>query len=279
MIIDLARSRQTATSDWINIKSGFILLFSMFFTLISNKFSKLTTILCTAIILSCILTFLCGMCYQGIRGDSKLAFGKKDIATDAITSLPSSPKFESDESTDSREVAAMVKFISQEIIDKSSGGVADPNKLAYQIVSESLIADEDPFFVTALILAESTFRSKARSHVGARGLMQIMPATGEYIAKKINYDYKGTSSLEDPETNLRLGISYVQYLKTMFNDNLDEVLVAYNWGPTNVRKRRSPPSSSVKYSNKIQNYRREWRNDYTNNFHRYRYASIAKLIS
>ena len=308
MNIDLTRSRQAIMSDWSSIKSGFFAFRSMFLTLISNKFGKLATIIGSIVIFSCILTFLCGMFYQSFNSNSQLAFSKID-STDTERTLrkkdftnsklviakKDSVIKETSKTNETRliaptmaartghanthELAAMVKFISQEIIDKSSGGVTDPNKLAYQIVSESLIAGEDPFFVTALILAESTFRTTARSHVGARGLMQIMPATGKYIAKKINYEYEGISSLEDPTTNLRLGISYVQYLKRMFNDNLDEVLVAYNWGPGNVKKRRSPPSSSVKYSNKIQNHHRKWRTSYAKNFHQYKYANIAKLIS
>ncbi len=161
------------------------------------------------------------------------------------------------------EFAQLISFFSEEIISKTKYDISNPEELAFKIISESLIANEDPFFVAAVVFSESSFRTHARSNVGARGLMQIMPKTGEYIARKINYQWKGLHTLDNPTVNLRLGISYIQYLKKIFSGNTHKMLLAYNWGPNNVMKGKNPPSVSISYSAKIQKLRDNWKHAYT----------------
>ena len=91
--------------------------------------------------------------------------------------------------------------------------------------------DLNPNYVAAVVFSESHFNSGATSPVGARGLMQIMPATGAGIAKNLgeggSYD---AGKLYDPETNLRYGCYYLSSLvhKYAYRDSLP--LIAYNGG-------------------------------------------------
>ena len=84
------------------------------------------------------------------------------------------------------------------------------DKLAATIVSESYNAHIDPLFVAAVIRSESMFSPRARSNRGARGLMQIMPDTGKYVSKQENFEWRGPHTLNDPVTNVRLGVAYLR---------------------------------------------------------------------
>ncbi len=92
----------------------------------------------------------------------------------------------------------------------------------------------DPYFVSAVIFKESSFRKDAVSHRGAVGLMQLMPDTGEWIAKKLNMETNGLD-LADIQINLELGCWYLQYLNNMFQGNTTNVLAGYNAGPNKVK--------------------------------------------
>ena len=92
----------------------------------------------------------------------------------------------------------------------------------------------DVNFVYAVIKVESKFKEKAESKKGARGLMQIMPSTAQYIAVKLSEDINNID-LFDPEVNLKYGIWYLSYLNKMFNDDKMLVSAAYNAGEGNVK--------------------------------------------
>lgn len=85
----------------------------------------------------------------------------------------------------------------------------------------------DPTLVRAVIQVESDFNPATVSHKGARGLMQLMPAT----AKRF-----GVKSIHDPEENIRGGIQYLAYLTRLFRDDLPRALAAYNAGENAVLK-------------------------------------------
>jgi soluble lytic murein transglycosylase-like protein len=85
----------------------------------------------------------------------------------------------------------------------------------------------DATLVRAVIQVESDFNAATVSHKGARGLMQLMPAT----AKRF-----GVKSIHDPEENIRGGIQYLAYLTTLFRDDLPRALAAYNAGENAVLK-------------------------------------------
>ncbi|MGY8999935.1 MAG: lytic transglycosylase domain-containing protein [Rhodospirillales bacterium] len=88
----------------------------------------------------------------------------------------------------------------------------------------------------ALIRQESAFNNKAVSHAGARGLMQIMPATAKLVAKKSKLPYVLQSLTTDKAYNLRLGQAYLTGLLDQFNGSYLLSLVAYNAGPSRAIK-------------------------------------------
>lgn len=96
----------------------------------------------------------------------------------------------------------------------------------------------DRALVFAFIRQESHFNSRAKSRAGARGLMQLMPATASFVARDRRLRSSGRNRLYDPNLNLELGQRYLQIL---FNDdvvagNLLMAAAAYNGGPGNLRK-------------------------------------------
>lgn len=86
--------------------------------------------------------------------------------------------------------------------------------------------------VFAVINAESSFDFKAISSAGAKGLMQLLPTTAEFIAEKINYTQK--IDLFNIDCNLNLGVAYLSYLQNIFKE-FDIVVCAYNAGEGVVR--------------------------------------------
>jgi len=104
------------------------------------------------------------------------------------------------------------------------------------IIKYSDNANIDPCFLTAVMKAGSQFNPGALSPKGARGLMQIMPETGAWIAQQINLQPFHPEQLFDPETNIRLGTWYLANLESEFAGNRVIVLAAYNGGRGNVHK-------------------------------------------
>jgi soluble lytic murein transglycosylase-like protein len=94
----------------------------------------------------------------------------------------------------------------------------------------------DSTLVKAVIKAESNFNHKAVSPVGARGLMQLMPATAASLQVADSFH---------PESNIDGGVRYLRYLSNLFNGNLPLVLAAYNAGENTV----------MRYNNSIPPYR------------------------
>jgi soluble lytic murein transglycosylase-like protein len=144
------------------------------------------------------------------------------------------------------------------VIKKYAPKHKSPSQLAHAIVHESTRQGVDPLFVAAVIKSESTFNSAARSHKGAQGLMQIMPATGAWLTEKHDLP---RGKLTDPGHNLRLGISYLKQLEESYNGNRVFALVAYNWGPGHVDSaaggKRKIPKQCMQYALKIiQDYKR-----------------------
>lgn len=94
----------------------------------------------------------------------------------------------------------------------------------------------DPFLVTALMRVESRFRPHVVSEKGARGLMQVMPDTGRWVAQELGMDRFDPEMLHDPRVNLRIGTWYLASLEREFGGDKVIVLAAYNAGRGNVRK-------------------------------------------
>lgn len=91
----------------------------------------------------------------------------------------------------------------------------------------------DPALVAALVCQESTFEAGAVSAAGARGLMQIMPATGRVLARQTGLRYS-RSALHQPTVSLQMGTRYLRDLLDRFSGSAEKALAAYNAGPHRV---------------------------------------------
>lgn len=94
----------------------------------------------------------------------------------------------------------------------------------------------DAELVFSVIYSESRFRADAESAAGARGLMQIMPETGAWIADHMGIEDYHAERLFEPELNLAMGTWYMSWLEQQFDREPAQVLAAYNAGPGNVKK-------------------------------------------
>ncbi len=104
----------------------------------------------------------------------------------------------------------------------------------------------EPALVKAVIQVESNFDPSAVSSAGARGLMQLMPGTAARYAL-------GLFEMFSPENNIDAGVQHLAYLETLFPNNTDFVLAAYNAGENNVvRYSGIPPfPETVNYVQKV----------------------------
>ena len=101
--------------------------------------------------------------------------------------------------------------------------------------------DLDPAYVYGLIRQESRFIMDARSGVGASGLMQVMPATASWTAKKIGLTDFRASDINDKETNITIGTAYLKLALDEFAGSMPLAAAAYNAGPGRPRNWRNGP--------------------------------------
>ncbi len=94
----------------------------------------------------------------------------------------------------------------------------------------------DRALVFALVRQESEFNTRAKSHAGARGLMQLMPRTASFIARDRRFRTSKRKDLYRPEVNIALGQKYILHLAKETAGNLVHLIASYNGGPGNVRK-------------------------------------------
>lgn len=90
--------------------------------------------------------------------------------------------------------------------------------------------------IYAITRQESAFDGKAVSHAGARGLMQLMPATARETARSVGLPYDVARLTSDPGYNARLGASHLGDLVSRWNGSYILAIASYNAGPGNVRK-------------------------------------------
>lgn len=107
---------------------------------------------------------------------------------------------------------------------------ATQNKFISTLFDLSKQHNFDPFLLLALIEHESKFNLNAIGSVGERGLMQIRPETALWLSQKKKFQYKGTNSLHNPIENLKIGVTYLAYLRTKHQQTA-HYLSAYNLGP------------------------------------------------
>ncbi|MDO6563476.1 transglycosylase SLT domain-containing protein [Amphritea sp. 1_MG-2023] len=94
----------------------------------------------------------------------------------------------------------------------------------------------DTNWARAIARQESAYQPHARSRVGARGLMQLMPKTAKMTAKHNNIPYKAVSDLYQPNTNINLGVAYLAEMQKKFDNNQVYATAAYNAGPSRVNR-------------------------------------------
>lgn len=102
--------------------------------------------------------------------------------------------------------------------------------LWYFDVVKDKAAGIDPFLVMALIRQESAFQPNAQSAVGARGLMQVMPATARSLG------VRDRRKLFQPEIGIQAGVKFMRQRLGEFNGDVELTLASYNAGPARVRE-------------------------------------------
>ena len=112
-----------------------------------------------------------------------------------------------------------------------------PMPFRAEVVAKAGEIGLDPAYVYGLIRQESRFVSDARSHVGASGLMQVMPATARWTAKKIGLPFSA-DMITDRDTNLRIGTGYLKLVLDDFDGSQVMAAAAYNAGPSRPRRWR-----------------------------------------
>jgi soluble lytic murein transglycosylase len=94
----------------------------------------------------------------------------------------------------------------------------------------------DSGWMFGVMRRESAFMPDIGSSAGAQGLMQLMPETAKYVAKKYDLPAPGSSDLHDPNANMRLGSAYLRYVLDKFDENQVLATAAYNAGPGRVKQ-------------------------------------------
>lgn len=101
--------------------------------------------------------------------------------------------------------------------------------LAEKIYDYASKHEIEPDMAYGLVFTESSFRERAVSHVGARGLTQLMPRTAEWLEPGVT-----TRDLYDPDVNLDIGFRYLRQLIDKYGGDVENALTAYNRGPGTV---------------------------------------------
>lgn len=113
-----------------------------------------------------------------------------------------------------------------------------------EVLAQTRAIGLDPAYVYGLIRQESRFVVDARSGVGASGLMQVMPATARWTAKRLGVPYSA-GMINDRDVNLKLGMNYLKLALDDFGGSQALAAAAYNAGPGRSRKWRDGPMLEV----------------------------------
>ena len=120
------------------------------------------------------------------------------------------------------------------------------------VVSHSRNAGIDPAWAYGLMRQESRFNTSARSHVGAGGLMQIMPDTAKLVARQMGETYN-PAALTDMNTNIRYGTFYLSMIQSQLSNSPVLATAGYNAGPNRARRWQpdSQPIAADQYTESI----------------------------
>ncbi|MGE5084653.1 MAG: lytic transglycosylase domain-containing protein [Bacillota bacterium] len=123
--------------------------------------------------------------------------------------------------------------------------------IARTVITESAKYNLDPVFVLAVIKTESKFNPLTVGRYGEIGLMQIKPDTAAWIAQKYAIPWNGKKTLRNPETNIKIGLAYMNYLRQQFPGKANKYVSAYNMGPRNVRRLVALNVMPAEYNSKV----------------------------
>jgi len=127
--------------------------------------------------------------------------------------------------------------------------LAPYRELAQQAASENQI---DEAWVFGLMRQESRFVNVARSGVGASGLMQIMPATARWIARRLGINRFDPKEMQDPAKNIQFGAYYLKHVQSTLDDSPVLATAAYNAGPGRAQRwRDTRPMEAAVYIESI----------------------------
>lgn len=116
-----------------------------------------------------------------------------------------------------------------------------PTPFRAQVLERAQGIGLDPAYVYGLIRQESRFIMDARSGVGASGLMQVMPATARWTAKKIGLTGFSPEQISERDTNIAIGTAYLKFALDDFAGSMPLAAAAYNAGPGRPRSWRNGP--------------------------------------
>lgn len=158
-------------------------------------------------------------------------------ATSPASIAPSaSPPARSEDQRD-EDALAVAQILERFSVRHTALPERERRRLARVIVEEARTRDLAPDLVMAVIEVESAGYHLAESHVGALGLMQLLPPTGKELAERLGIEWKGPDTLFDPVVNVRLGTAYLRELADRYDGDVNTALAAYNWGPGRIDRR------------------------------------------
>ncbi len=165
-------------------------------------------------------------------------------APEAALSEPAEADATDSETSDDEQVVAQI--LGRLAMRHTALPEREREQLAYVIVETSRSQGLDPDLVMAVIEVESAGYHLAESHVGALGLMQLLPSTGKEQAEDLGVEWKGPDTLFDPIVNVRLGTAYLRELADKYDGDVNTALAAYNWGPGRIDRRLARGASVPK---------------------------------
>jgi soluble lytic murein transglycosylase len=132
--------------------------------------------------------------------------------------------------------------------------------IAKTLIEEANRWGLDPIFLLAVIKTESQFNPKAKGRKGDRGLMQLLPKTGAWMAKRLKWQ-NAQVDLFDPVINIKIGAAYFAQLRKHFGNVGSRYLSAYNMGTKNVHRLLKQDVEPMIYAKRVlKNYSQFYRN-------------------
>lgn len=169
--------------------------------------------------------------------DSKTAHANAQDVLPAVSSAPPAPAETLADDASNPDRAIHDQILERFAVRHTALPERERVRLAHAIIREARRHGLDPDLVMAVIEVESAGYHLAESHVGAMGLMQLLPSTGKELAGKLEIEWMGPDTLFDPIINVQLGTAYLRELADRYDGNVNIALAAYNWGPGRIDRR------------------------------------------